>query len=184
MLELGEAQLSPKNRGDTHHYTASDYHAMYRSGQVTPLQVAETLLSITSKYAKESSVYQDAWADSHGADRLALDAATASTERWAAGKALGILDGVPIGVKDDLSVKGYIDHDGMAYKEGVAFFKTAEETVWPVQALQAAGAVVIGKNRMHELGSGEPSLMPLCVAFTDNLSRYQWPERESTSMCN
>ncbi|PMB70458.1 Fatty acid amide hydrolase [Beauveria bassiana] len=153
MVELGEAQLNPPNRGDTHHYTASDYHAMYKSGQVTPLQVVTLLLSLTSKYAKEPSVYQDAWADSHGADHIALEAATASTERWAAGQPLGILDGVPIGVKDDLPVKGYIDHDGMAYKKGVPFFSPAEVTVWPVQALQDAGAVVIGKNRMHELGS-------------------------------
>lgn len=155
MLELDDRQLSPKNRGETHHYTASDYHAMYKSGQVTPLQVAETLLSLTSKYAEKPSIYQDAWADSHGADHLALEAAKASTERYAAGKPLGILDGVPIGVKDDISVKGYIDHDGLAYQEGVPFFEVAKETQWPIQALQDAGAVVIGKNRMHEMGAGK-----------------------------
>ncbi|OAA62088.1 Amidase [Cordyceps fumosorosea ARSEF 2679] len=180
MIELGEAQLSPKNRGDAHHYTASDYHAMYKSGQVTPLQVAQTLLSLTSKYAKESCVYQDAWADSHGADQLALDAAKASTDRWAAGTPLGILDGVPIGVKDDLSVKGYIDHDGMAYKKGVAYFKPAEETVWPVHALQDAGAVVIGKNRMHELGSDTNGLNPLQGTPTNHLNNQYYPGGSSS----
>ncbi|KAJ3477360.1 hypothetical protein NLG97_g8864 [Lecanicillium saksenae] len=180
MIELGEAQLNPKNRGETHHYTASDYHAMYKSGQVTPLQVAETIIGLTSKYAKESSVYQDAWADSHGADHLALDAARASTERWAAGKPLGILDGVPIGVKDDLSVKGYVDHDGMAYKKGVPFFEPAKKTVWPVQVLQEAGAVVIGKNRMHELGSDTNGLNPHQGTPTNHLNNEYYPGGSSS----
>ncbi|OAR01400.1 hypothetical protein LLEC1_06896 [Akanthomyces lecanii] len=180
MVELSDAQLNPKNRGDTHHYTASDYHAMYRSGRVTPLQVAETLLSLTSKYAKEPSVYQDAWADSHGADQLALDAAQASTQRWAAGKPLGILDGVPIGVKDDLSVQGYVDHDGMAYQKGVAYFRPAKETVWPVRALQAAGAVVIGKNRMHELGSDTNGLNPHQGTPTNHLNNQYYPGGSSS----
>ncbi|KAM3527953.1 hypothetical protein MY4038_006116 [Beauveria bassiana] len=180
MVELGEAQLNPPNRGDTHHYTASDYHAMYKSGQVTPLQVITLLLSLTSKYAKEPSVYQDAWADSHGADHIALEAATASTERWAAGQPLGILDGVPIGVKDDLPVKGYIDHDGMAYKKGVPFFSPAEVTVWPVQALQDAGAVVIGKNRMHELGSDTNGLNPHQGTPTNHFNNQYYPGGSSS----
>lgn len=158
MVELGPAQLNPKNRGQTHHYTASDYHAMYKSGQVTPLQVTETLLSLTSKYSKQSTIYQDAWADSHGADHLALEAARESTERYASGKSLGILDGVPVGVKDDLAVKGYISHDGMAYRKDVPYFKPAEESVWPAKALQQAGAIIIGKNRMHEIGSGKSTV--------------------------
>ncbi|KAM3497828.1 hypothetical protein MY10362_008832 [Beauveria mimosiformis] len=180
MVELSSAQLNPPNRGDTHHYTASDYHAMYKSGQVTPLQVVTFLLSLTSKYAKEPSVYQDAWADSHGADHIALEAATASTERWAAGKPLGILDGVPIGVKDDLSVKGYIDHDGMAYKKGAPFFRPAEATVWPVQALQDAGAVTIGKNRMHELGSDTNGLNPHQGTPTNHLNNQYYPGGSSS----
>lgn len=155
MVEFGPAQLSPKNRGDSHHYTASDYHAMYKSGQVTPLQVTRTILELTSKYSKDKTIYQDAWADSHGADHLALEAARASTERYAAGKPLGILDGVPIGVKDDLSVKGYIDHEGMEYNKNVPFFTAADKTLWPIAALQDAGAIVVGKQRMHEIGCGK-----------------------------
>lgn len=156
MVAFESAQLNPKKRPEAkHHYTASDYHEMYKSGKLTPLQVAETLLALTSKYADKPSKYQDAWADSHGADDLVLEAAKESTARYAAGKPLGILDGVPIGVKDDIEVKGYSCHNGMKYQKGVPFFDAQEKTAWPVQKLQEAGAVVIGKNRMQELGSGK-----------------------------
>lgn len=156
MIELGPNLLTAKQRKqDTHYYSASDYHAMYKSGKVTPLQVTQVLLELTSSASKTASIYQDAWADTYGADKIALEAAQASTERYAAGTPLGILDGVPIGVKDDISVKGYVNHEGMKYQKGIKFFNTREESLWPIQKLQEAGAVVIGKNRMQELGSGK-----------------------------
>ncbi len=176
MVALESAQLSPKKRpAAKHHYTASDYHEMYKSGKLTPLQVVETLLALTSKYADKATKYQDAWADSHGADKLALQAAKDSTARYAAGKPLGILDGVPIGVKDDLEVEGYSCHNGMKYKKDVPFFDAAKETEWPVQKLQEAGAVVIGKNRMQELGSGE-----LCKPVESNVHANRHPLQTRT----
>lgn len=140
--------------GKNSYYTAADYHQMYKSGTVTPLQVAETLLAAIKQDQNPPSKYADAWAELHGKDELALQAAKESTERYAAGKDLGILDGVPIGVKDDTAVKGYVNHFGMKYKAGVPYFKEQDESLWSVQKLIEAGAVVIGKNRMHELGSG------------------------------
>lgn len=150
MLEF-EPELITANKSSDgpRYYTAADYHEMYKSGKVTPLQVAEVLLPAT----KEGK-YADGWADSHGKDALALDAARASTERYAAGKPLGVLDGVPIGIKDDVDVKGYVTHIGLRYRPDLPAFKEQDTTLWAVQKLQEAGAVVIGKNRMHELGSG------------------------------
>lgn len=155
MLEFGAEQLSPKKRNaDTHYYTIADYHELYKSGKLTPLQVVETLLGLTSAEAKEPSKYQNAWAEAHGADKLALEAAKASTERYAAGKPLGVLDGVPFGAKDDMAVKGYISHRGVKYEEGNAAFKVSEESLALIIKLQESGAIVLGKNRMHEFGSG------------------------------
>ncbi|CAH0029620.1 unnamed protein product [Clonostachys rhizophaga] len=155
-----EPELQATHNGGTsdkpRYYTAADYHEMYKAGKVTPLQVAETLLALTGEGQKQASIYADAWAESHGKDFLALEAAKASTERYAAGKPLGILDGVPVGIKDDIDVKGYVSHYGMKYRPDIDFFKEQAESVWPVKKLQEAGAVVIGKNRMHECGC-EPS---------------------------
>jgi Asp-tRNA(Asn)/Glu-tRNA(Gln) amidotransferase A subunit family amidase len=150
MLAFEPELLSAKGAASgVQYYSAADYHEMYKSGKVTPLQVAQAILSAT-----KSPAYEDAWADSHGADGLALQAAKESTQRYAEGKPLGVLDGVPIGVKDDTAVKGYINHFGLKYRGDLSFFKPSETSSWPVLKLQEAGAVVIGKNRMHEVGSG------------------------------
>ncbi|KAH7155572.1 amidase signature domain-containing protein [Dactylonectria estremocensis] len=148
-----ELLLAKHTKSDTPYYTANDYHGMYKSGEITPLQVAEALLPLITRNGAPKGTYENGWVDSHGNDHLVLEAAKASTERWAAGKPLGILDGVPIGVKDDTSVKGYRNHNGMKYNPSVPYFKIQEESVWPVKKLQEAGAVVVGRNAMHELGS-------------------------------
>jgi Asp-tRNA(Asn)/Glu-tRNA(Gln) amidotransferase A subunit family amidase len=151
MLEFEPELLTSKFASSkARYYSASDYHELYKSGKTTPLKVAETLLALTTGAGK----YSDAWADAHGAEKLALEAAKASTERWAAGNPIGVLDGVPVGVKDDTDVKGYVNHIGMKYNPSVPCFAPKETTVWPVKKLQEAGAIVIGKNTMHEIGSG------------------------------
>ncbi|KAM0342078.1 hypothetical protein ACHAPU_009691 [Fusarium lateritium] len=151
MLELGPELIeSQYAESKARYYTASDYHEMYKSGQVTPLQVAEALLPLISR---PSGKYSDGWVDNHGKDHLVIEAAKASTERYAAGKPLSVLDGVPIGVKDDTDAKGFHNHIGMKYDPSNDTFKEKEESSWPVKKLQEAGAVIIGKNSMHELGS-------------------------------
>jgi Asp-tRNA(Asn)/Glu-tRNA(Gln) amidotransferase A subunit family amidase len=152
------------------YYTASDYHEMYKSGQVTPIQVAEALLP---QISRPDGKYSDGWVDNHGKDHLVLEAAKASTERYAAGKPLGVLDGVPIGVKDDTDVEGFHNHIGMKYEPSIETFKEQKESSWPVKKLQEAGAVVIGKNAMHELGSGE-STYNVFLLQSLTLFRYQW----------
>lgn len=147
---LAAKHVDPKVK----YYSINDFHELYKSGKATPLDVAKALLPLTKPGKGNKTKYEDAWADSHENDDLVLEAAKAATERWAVGKPLGILDGVPIGVKDDVSVKGYVNHNGMKYCADSSFFKRQDKSAWCVQALQEAGAVVIGKNRMHELGSG------------------------------
>lgn len=151
MIEFEPELLASKYASSkARYYSVSDYHDLYKSGRVTPLQVVETLLSLTTGEGQ----YSDAWADAHGAEKLALEAAKASTERWAAGTPIGVLDGVPVGIKDDTDVKGYVNHVGMKHNASLPFFAPKEESAWPVKKLQEAGAVVLGKNTMHELGSG------------------------------
>lgn len=180
MLEFGPELLAARHAASkARYYTAGDYHDMYKAGKVTPLQVAEALLPLTKPGGGgKPGKYEDAWADSHGKDHLALEAARASTERYAAGKPLGVLDGVPVGVKDDVDVKGYINHYGLKYDASVPWFKEQEESAWPVKTLQAAGAVVIGKLRMHELGSGTLLDLHASVVMLTSVccSRHQRPE--------
>ena len=79
-------------------------------------------------------------------------AAEASTARWKAGKARGLLDGVPIAVKDELDVEGYLRKMGSN-----EVFET-KGTSWCAKVLMESGAIVMGKATMHELGLGEQAV--------------------------
>ncbi|KAK1247638.1 hypothetical protein MKX07_000526 [Trichoderma sp. CBMAI-0711] len=171
LLTSKHVSSSSSSSSKSRYYSASDYHAMYKSGALTPLQVIETLLDLTTGDGK----YSDAWADAHGAEKLAVEAARASTERWAAGTPLGVLDGVPVGVKDDTDVKGYVNHYGMKYNGALPAFAAREETAWPVRKLQEAGAIVLGKNKMHELGSDTSGLNVVQGTPTNHLNNAYYP---------
>lgn len=172
MIEFEPELLTSQHASSkARYYSAGDYHELYKSGSATPLQVIETLLGLTTGTGK----YSDAWADAHGAEKLAVEAARASTERWAAGKPLGILDGVPIGVKDDTEVKGYVSHFGMKYNASLPFFAPQEETVWPVKKLQEAGAIVLGKNKMHELGADTSGVNVAQGTPTNHFNKSYYP---------
>ncbi|KAI4599744.1 hypothetical protein KJ359_001480 [Pestalotiopsis sp. 9143b] len=132
-------------------YSAADYHELYKSGKLTPLQVAEALLPLIARGQNPPAKYESATAVTQ--EETVLRAAKASTERYATGQQLSVLDGVPFGVKDDLDVEGYVSHKGLFPQENHPFFKPAKETIWPVKQLEAAGAILISTFAMHELGS-------------------------------
>lgn len=77
----------------------------------------------------------------------ALAAAEASAERIRKGQALSVLDGVPVVVKDEIDLAGF------PTTLGTKFMRTPATTDSAVAArLKAAGAVIIGKANMHEIG--------------------------------
>jgi len=78
-------------------------------------------------------------------------AAAASTKRYRDGKPLGPLDGVPVAVKDEVHLKGYKRTLGSKLDFSHGF----DVTSWCVEKWEEAGAVVIGKTTMHEIGIGE-----------------------------
>ncbi|KAI2616320.1 amidase signature enzyme [Hypoxylon sp. NC1633] len=132
-------------------YSAADYHELYKSGTLTPFQVAKTLLPLISRGQSPPAKYELAWSTT--SEDIVLAAAKKSADRYAAGQPLGVLDGVPIGVKDDQDIEGYVSHMGMPLDASEPFFKPAPSTIWPIAQLEAAGAIVVGKLAMHELGS-------------------------------
>jgi Asp-tRNA(Asn)/Glu-tRNA(Gln) amidotransferase A subunit family amidase len=79
-------------------------------------------------------------------------AAEASTQRYKQGKPLGLLDGVPFGVKDDLMVKGYKRYIGTRHDYSNGGDK---DTSWCVKMVEKEGAILIGTLTMHELGMGK-----------------------------
>ncbi len=82
--------------------------------------------------------------------------AAAATERHARGAPLGPLDGVPLGVKDEVDAQGLPTRAGTVYLPAVPVPRDA--TV--VARLRAAGAVIVGKTVQHELGLGATGITP------------------------
>ena len=127
------------------HYSIADYHDAFKSGKFTPTAVARAILAQVSSSSKYGSVFLDI----RKVELLA--AAEASTQRWKEGKQLGILDGVPVAVKDEVDLSGCKTRLGSLND----FSRTDNATSWCVHRWELAGAVILGKLNMHEIGLGE-----------------------------
>ncbi|KAI6877914.1 hypothetical protein KC360_g8830 [Hortaea werneckii] len=133
--------------------SALDYHEAYKSGKLTPTTVLESLLPLitreTSPDGSQRPVSHHATAFLQTREDLARKAAEASTARYASGKPLSPLDGVPIAVKDEEDVGGYKKHLGSK----IDFTSREDATSYCVARwLEDGGAVMVGKTNMHELG--------------------------------
>lgn len=128
--------------------TVSDYVRAFRSGKTTPTDVATAVLAAIAD-SDQASPPLRAVVQSDRAVVLAM--ASASTQRWKEGKTLSILDGVPVGVKEEFHCEPYMHYAGASYlptrSQGIP-----ESTV--TQKLKGVGAVVIGITNMQEYGTG------------------------------
>lgn len=129
-------------RGITYH----DRIGGFRDGTDSPRAYLEACLETISD--REPQV--QAWVCIN--ERGARAAADASTERWRSGRPLSLIDGMPIGIKDNLETKDMPTQHGCRAFRG-NFPKRDNALVW---ALRAAGAVVLGKTAMAELGGAHP----------------------------
>ncbi|KAK7541214.1 amidase signature domain-containing protein [Phyllosticta citribraziliensis] len=141
-----DAPRVPAADADGRFYTVYDYHEAYKTGKVTPTRVAEVLLPLIRRDVEKPSEHSKAWLDVR--PDLILAAAAASTQRYKEGKPLGLLDGVPVTVKDEVDLAGHRKSIGTTHdytnKEGATSFCV---TQW-----EEEGAVILGKSSMHELG--------------------------------
>ncbi|KZP29681.1 amidase signature enzyme [Athelia psychrophila] len=127
-------------------YSVYDYHEAYKSHKLTPTAVVEALLPLIRRDVQSPSKHSIAWLETRV--DLVQKAAEASTQRYKDGKPLGVLDGVPVAVKDEVDMKGYKKTLGtkrdLTSKDDVTSFCV---TKW-----EEAGAINLGKLTMHELG--------------------------------
>jgi len=87
----------------------------------------------------------------------ALAAAGESEARWRAGRPLGILDGVPVTVKDLLDLAGHPTRRGSRLSDPAPVAEDAPSVV----GLKAEGAIPIGKTTTTEFGWKSPGDCPL-----------------------
>ena len=137
-----------------HDLSAVDLIAGYKAKQFTPSEVLEDVLSHIAVWEPHiKALYAF---DPDGARK----AARSSTERWDKGEPHGVLDGVPVTIKDNIATKGQPIPLGAASVPLVA----AERDAPPVARLRESGAIIFSKTTMPDYGmlsSGLSSFHPL-----------------------
>jgi aspartyl-tRNA(Asn)/glutamyl-tRNA(Gln) amidotransferase subunit A len=137
-----------------HDLSAIDLIAGFRAKQFSPSEVIEDVLAHIALW--EPHVKALYAFDPEGA-RLT---AKASTERWQQGQCMGVLDGVPVTVKDNIATKGVPVPLGAATSQMIPAAVDAP----PAARLREAGAVIFSKTTMPDYGmlsSGLSSFHPL-----------------------
>ncbi|KAJ3161092.1 hypothetical protein HDU86_007713 [Geranomyces michiganensis] len=125
--------------------SVADFRDAYTDGRATPVDVAEAVINAITA-GNESHSPPLLAVIKHNNEDLMLQAKE-SLARHKAGKPLSVLDGVPIAIKDELDVLGYETGVGTNF---IALKPTKD--AHPVALLRAAGALIIGKANMHEIG--------------------------------
>ena len=125
-------------------WTARALGEQYRSGEARPSEVAEAYLARIEAVDPHVRAYLTV------TRARALAEARASDQRFAAGRPLGPLDGVPVAFKDVLCTRGIRTTCGSKILE--AFVPPYDATA--ARRLAAAGAVLLGKLNQDEFAMG------------------------------
>ncbi len=137
---------------------AEELLAAYAKKTLTPI---EALQSVLERIAKQNPGINAFAVMNPGA----LQAAHESTVRWQAGAAQGMLDGVPVTVKDLIDIAGLPTRRGSKLTD-----PTPATTDAPiVTQLKKCGAVIIAKTTTTEFGWKSPGDCPL-----NGITRNPW----------
>jgi hypothetical protein len=127
--------------------TVHDYYSAYRTGILPSEILKETLKTIRDWEKQGFRIFTEV------IDEQVMAQAYESDKRHREGKTFGPLDGVPIAVKDTLSVTGHRVYNGLNPSENLSsFWYIAEEDDPIVQRFREAGAIVLGLTIMSEGG--------------------------------
>ncbi|ANT63710.1 hypothetical protein AYJ57_24880 (plasmid) [Salipiger sp. CCB-MM3] len=138
--------------------TASELASAFRNGTLTP---SEALASVLSRIEAVNPVLNlFAHLDVEGAKASAAEA----DARFANGTPLGAFDGVPVSVKDNITVMGMPCAWGSTLFEG----QVPEKDETPVARLRAQGAVLLGKTNVSEFTMGRGNVSTLAFGTTRN----------------
>jgi Asp-tRNA(Asn)/Glu-tRNA(Gln) amidotransferase A subunit family amidase len=135
----------PANIDDLAFYSVSDLAYLIKNQKVTSEQLTKMYLDRLKKYGPKLECVITI------TEELAMKQAKQADAEIAKGKYRGPLHGIPFGVKDLLSAKGYKTTWGsVPYKDQVI-----DEDATVVRHLEDAGAVLVAKLTMGELAWGD-----------------------------
>lgn len=129
------------------------YAEAYRGGETTPTAVAQRIIATLAKQNRgDPPLYLFIrWNEAE----IRVQAEE-STRRIQENRARSILEGVPIPIKDEVDVAGFPTTLGTSFLTT----KGAQRDAPVVRKLREAGAIILGKTNMDEIGMGVTGLNP------------------------
>jgi len=137
---------------------ATELAARFRRGALAPSAALRAVLDRVA--ASNPVVNAFATLDEAGATQ----AAAAADARFAAGRPLGPLDGVPVSIKDNITVAGL----RCAWGSELYLDYVPKEDETPVARLRAGGAVILGKTNVSEFTLGRGNVDTRAFGTTRN----------------
>ena len=130
-------------KNELYKLSAVDLLSMYKTGETNPLEVS---LDIIKQLENKNSQFN---AFVCFDKEKILQQAKLSSERWSSGKVKGILDGIPISIKDLLVTKDYPTRRG-SFIESLPI--TSDKDAPVVKKILEQGGIVLGKTTTPEFG--------------------------------
>jgi aspartyl-tRNA(Asn)/glutamyl-tRNA(Gln) amidotransferase subunit A len=117
---------------------------LVRSGQVSPVELVRDTLERINSLEPKLNAYITVMAEQ------AMREANAAERSIQSGRYLGPYHGIPVGVKDLLMTQGVLTTGG----SGVFADFVPDIDATAIAKLKQAGAIIVGKHNLHELGMG------------------------------
>jgi aspartyl-tRNA(Asn)/glutamyl-tRNA(Gln) amidotransferase subunit A len=156
------SHITPALKDDAAFLPAAELLSCYRSKALSPVEVVRAVLDRIDRHDGAVNAY--CWVDREGAFASARD----SEARWLAGAPRGLIEGVPVGIKDNLLVAGMPARFGSKLTPDAP----AAHDAPAVARLREHGAILIGKTTMPEFGWKAVTDSPLT-----GVTRNPWDTR-------
>jgi Asp-tRNA(Asn)/Glu-tRNA(Gln) amidotransferase A subunit family amidase len=130
--------------------SAAEQGRLMRGRKLSPVELVRAYLERIERYDSVLRAYITVLADE------ALEKAKQAEREIGAGNYRGPLHGIPFGVKDQLCTKGIRTTLGARITANYV----PDHDAAVIERLQAAGAILIGKENLHEFGKGGTNVFP------------------------
>jgi len=121
--------------------TATELAQLYRKKKVSPVETCQSIFKKIRELNPEINAFQ------YLNEESALENARASEKRWQQNASLGLVDGIPVTVKDNIHTKGWPSLSGSKLTNPKQAW---DEDAPAVARLREQGAVFLGKTTMPE----------------------------------
>ena len=123
--------------------SATSLIEMFKKKETNPLEVSLEVIKNLKKNNKKINAFVE-----YNEDKI-MEQAKAAADRWDKKKTIGLLDGIPIGIKDLIITKDYPTKRG-SYIESIPVKHERDAPV--VSKIRSHGGVILGKTTTPEFG--------------------------------